>query len=96
MVATLANELAPVKYGILPITASVEVPKPPKDKVPEVVMVPPVMGQVVAIEVTVPLPPLGVVVAIICPVAFTARNEPAGVPRLGMLAVPKYPRVEEA
>lgn len=55
-VATLANVFTPEKYGIFPITAAVEVERPLKLSVPEVVMVPPVMGQVVAIEVTEPLP----------------------------------------
>ena len=39
---------------MFPKTAAVEVDKPPKLSVPVVVIVPPVIGQVVAIEVTVP------------------------------------------
>src|SRR3990167_10008065 len=41
---------------MLPTTAGVEVERPPHDSVPVVVIVPPVIGQVVAIEVTVPVP----------------------------------------
>ena len=37
-----------------------------------------------------------VVVVMTNPLALTAKNVPAGVPRLGRLSVPKYPKVEEA
>jgi len=61
-------------------TAAVEVESPPKVRVPDVVIVPPRRGKVVAIEVTVPLPPAGVVVAITLPSGLAARKVPAGVP----------------
>ena len=54
-VATLANVFTPLKYGMLPITAAVEVERPPNVRVPEVVIVPPRMGNVLAILVTVPV-----------------------------------------
>lgn len=50
--------------------------------VPVVVMVPPVIPLLVAIEVTVPDPPEGVVVAIIFPLGSAARKVPAAVPRV--------------
>lgn len=56
VVATFANILTPEKYGILPTTAAVEVERPLKPKVPVVVIVPPVIGQAVAIDVTEPVP----------------------------------------
>lgn len=49
--------------------------------VPVVVIVPPVRPLLVAIEVTVPDPPLGVVVAINLPFGSKAAKEPAGTPQ---------------
>ena len=45
---------------MFPATAAVEVESPPKESVPVVVMGPPIMGQVVAMLVTVPVPPAAI------------------------------------
>src|SRR3990167_2124463 len=66
---------------MLPTTAAVEVESPPNESVPDVVMVPPLIGHVVAIDVTVPLPP-GVEVATRLPAVSAAINVPAAFARL--------------
>ena len=79
VVATFANVLAPLKYGMLPMTAAVDVERPPKVRFG---VEPPeeMIGQVPVTAVT---PPDEVDVAIILPKASTARIVPVGVPSLG-------------
>ena len=52
VVATFAKVFGPEKYGIFPFTAAEVVERPPKVIVPDVVIVPPTIGQVVPTDET--------------------------------------------